>query len=459
MNLKFKVIRHYLSISVAITLILFVINMILIIFWLQAGVQSLTTHYSAQTFSNELTKTNDTYKLSPSAEEILTNYCLWIMLLNDEGNVIWSENLPPEIPLSYTSSEIAGFSKWYLKDYPVRVWAHPDGLLVIGEPKNTLWKLQLEVPEPLLKNSPFWLVILLISNIIGTILLCLLLGLRFFKSLREVFNGTIDLAHKKPVHLETKGVLRELALCINTTSEELIHAQKLIEKKDTARNNWIAGVSHDIRTPLSMVIGYSNTLENNPHFSPEERKQLHIITTQGERIKNLIDDLNLTVRLEYEMQPLNIKPFYLSALIRKVIATCINSLEDERYTFDLCISDDAQTFSLNADYSLFERALFNLINNSIQHNPNGSEITVTLEIRNEHYVLEIKDIGLGFPESVVEKLNHSSEMPTGTAHGLGLFIVKQVAETSNSKIEFANWEKGSCTTISFNSLNNSNKSI
>lgn len=450
MNLKFKVIKHYLSISVAITLILFVINLTLIIFWLQAGVQSRTTHYSIETFSNELTKINDTYHLSTSAEEILTKYCSWIMLLNDTGNVIWSENLPHEIPLSYTSSQIAGFSKWYLKDYPVRVWAHPDGLLVIGEPKNTLWKLQLEVPEPLLRNSPFWLTILLISNLIATILLCLLLGLRFFKSLKEVFNGTIDLAHKKPVHLETKGVLKELALCINTTSEQLIHTQKLIEKKDTARNNWIAGVSHDIRTPLSMVIGYSNTLENNPHFSPEERKQLHIISTQGERIKNLIDDLNLTVRLEYEMQPLNIKPFYLSALIRKVVATCINSLEDERYTFDLCISDDAQTFSLNADASLFERAIFNLINNSIQHNPNGSEINVTLEMRNKHYVLEIKDTGLGFPESVLEKLNYSSEMPTGTAHGLGLFIVKQVAETSGSKIEFANWEKGSYTTISFN---------
>lgn len=449
MNQKFKVIRHYLSISVAITLILFIINLFLLLSWLQYGLKSRPTHYSISTLSNELIRSNGTYTLLPSSQELVNKYCSWIMLLNDDGKVIWSQNLPSEIPDSFTASEIAGFSKWYLKDYPVRVWEHPDGLLVIGEPKNSLWKLQLEMPEALLRSTPLWLIVLLISNIGGTILLCLLLGFRFFKALNEVFKGTMDLAQKKPVHLQTKGILNELALCINSTSKELINNQKLLEKKDTARNNWIAGVSHDIRTPLSMIMGYSSTLESNPHFSPEEQKQLHIIHTQSERIKNLVDDLNLTVRLEYEMQPLHLKSFYLSSLIRKVVATTLNSSEDERFSFDLLIDDNQQTFLLTADESLFERALFNLINNSIQHNPEGCEIIVILETRNKHTVLEIKDTGSGFPTEVIMNLNHSSQMPTGTAHGLGLFIVKQVAETSGCQIDFSNWDNGSCTTIIF----------
>lgn len=198
-----------------------------------------------------------------------------------------------------------------------------------------------------------------------------------------------------------------------------------------------------------MIMGYSSTLESNPHFSPEEQKQLHIIHMQSERIKNLIDDLNLTVRLEYEMQPLHLNTFYLSSLLRKVVAATLNSLEDERFSFDLLIDDNLQSFQLTADESLFERALFNLINNSIQHNPESCKIIIILHTRNKHTVLEVKDTGSGFPDEVIMSLNHSSQMPTGTAHGLGLFFVKQVAETSGCQIDFSNWDNGSCTTIIF----------
>ncbi|MBE6023405.1 MAG: HAMP domain-containing histidine kinase [Cellulosilyticum sp.] len=444
-----KIIRHYLFLTTIVALLLLIINFIVAMSWTYSGMKYSTSNYNIEKISNGLTLQSDTFSLSPEASEILHSQCSWAMLLDDTGNVIWQFNLPNDIPHSYTASQIAGFSKWYLKDYPVRVWSHPNGLLVVANPQNSLWKLQLEAPENMLYAAPYWLLVLIISNILGAILLSLLLGLRFFKSLKEIVLGIEDLAQKKPVCLHTKGILKNLASNINATSNELIHQQKLIEKRDTARNNWITGVSHDIRTPLSMIMGYSSNLENNPHFSEEDRKQFTIIRMQSERIKNLVDDLNLTTKLEYDMQPLNKEPFYLSTLLRKVVVDYLNTLYQDKYTLELNISDDAQGFMIHGDCRLFERALCNMIHNCMQHNPEGCNIFITFEQREKHYVLEVKDIGIGFTPAILEKLNHTSQLPTGVTHGLGLFIVKQIAQVSGATIHYDNWSKGSCITLTF----------
>ena len=80
-----------------------------------------------------------------------------------------------------------------------------------------------------------------------------------------------------------------------------------LEKRDTARTEWISGVSHDIRTPLSMVMGYADNLENDAALPEEARKQAGIIKEQSLKIKTLIEDLNLTSKLEYQMQPLRME--------------------------------------------------------------------------------------------------------------------------------------------------------
>ena len=67
-----------------------------------------------------------------------------------------------------------------------------------------------------------------------------------------------------------------------------------------ARANWISGISHDIRTPLSMVLGYSSSLETNNTLNAEQQEKVAAIRQQATKIKYLIEDLNLTAKLEYE---------------------------------------------------------------------------------------------------------------------------------------------------------------
>lgn len=443
-----KILLRYILSAGGITVILLITNFIILASWVVYSSKYSNAKYNISGISESLRKENDKFILSDEVSAIITNKFQWAMLLDDDGKVIWSKNLPEDVPLSYTSSDIASFSRWYLNDYPVKCWKHPNGLFVLGENKNTTWKLQLQVPQKVMGNITEWISAGLIINFTVAMLLAFLLGIRFFLSLRKIADGMKDMAEKRPVSLKIKGAFRDLAININNTSTELLRQQKLIEKRDNARNNWITSVSHDIRTPLSMIMGYSSSLEDSNNFSEEEKKQLNIIRLQSEKIKQLINDLNLTVKLEYEMQPLNKQRFYIAELIRKVVVEYLNNLYDNKYTIELSISDDAQGYMINGDIHLFERALNNIIGNSIKHNENGCDIFIEMKKKKDECIIEIKDNGSGFKDEVLENLNSSNEMPSVASHGLGLFIVKQIIIVHGGKACFMNWDNGSRIVLS-----------
>lgn len=439
------ILRNVLSAG-GIAVLLLATNLIILISWAAYSSKDQTPKYSISNISKGLKREGANFILSDEASSLITDKFQWAMLLSDDGKVIWSKNLPEDVPLSYTSSDIASFSKWFLNDYPVKEWKHENGLFVLGDSKNSTWKYHFEASEISMYNAPKWLLTGLIINFLISILLAFLFGIRFFLSLRTVVKGVEDMAEKKPVFLNIKGAFKDLANNINITSKELLRQQKLIEKRDTARNNWITSVSHDIRTPLSMIMGYSSSLEDNKNFSEEERKQFSIIRSQSEKIKQLVNDLNLTVKLEYDM-PLNIQPFYISELVRKVVADYLNNLYDDKYTLELSIPDEVQCYMINGDIRLFERALSNIIGNSIKHNINGCSIYIQLEKNADDCLIEIKDNGIGFKDAIIENLSSSTEIPSGTSHGLGLFIVKQIITVHGGKIRFKNLAHGSSVVL------------
>src|SRR5690606_34622300 len=146
------------------------------------------------------------------------------------------------------------------------------------------------------------------------------------------------------------------------------------EGEGEARSNWIAGISHDVRTPLSMVLGYASELEENEALPRPEREKARIIRRQGEKLRNLINDLNLVSMLEYEMQPLKRKRIKLSALARRIVSDVLNEGLEEKYALELDVADRGAIIC--GDEGLLLRALNNLVHNSIRHNPEGCRILV-----------------------------------------------------------------------------------
>lgn len=148
--------RRYILSVIGILLLFFVINIVLI------GILFLTSYlngvkdsvFPMERFSNLIEQKNGAFAVDPEANDILAQTDAWAMLIDDEGAVIWESGLPEGLPLKYSASEIAMFSRWYLKDYPVKIWNHPNGLLVVGFQPGTISQYYISF-----KTRYFWLVL------------------------------------------------------------------------------------------------------------------------------------------------------------------------------------------------------------------------------------------------------------------------------------------------------------
>ena len=180
------------------------------------------------------------------------------------------------------------------------------------------------------------------------------------------------------MQIKESGLLSEISANINRTSDILQSQKYQLRKKETARANWIAGVSHDIRTPLSMVMGYAGQLKDDANLNPEERQKAEVIVRQSKRMQNLINDLNLASKLEYNMQPINPAKQNLIAIVRQVVVDFINMDIEDKYPIEWETDEALTICPVNADKDLLKRAISNLIQNSINHNEQGCKIYVSV---------------------------------------------------------------------------------
>lgn len=386
-------------------------------------------------FAESFTKTGEgAYAPSPDLE--WQKHFAWAMLLNDHGEILWEENLPSELNHPYTVPEVASFSRWYLKDYPVMVYRNDYGLLVAGKPIGSLARFDFYMDHDVLSAllSSFFPLLLLDFGMVLAI--CLWLGWRGAKPLRELAEGIGLLADGKEVRLKESGATAELAEKLNQTSRHLEQQNKLIQRRDMTRANWIAGVSHDIRTPLALIMGYAEQLAQRFPSQSELRKKADAICIQSQKIKALIEDLNLTFKLQYNAQPLRRSPIQMGAWLRRCVADFCDSL-GPAYSVDLLIREPAGQAVLEVDEELLTRAMDNLLNNSVRHNPSGCCIKVLAKIRSGEFVLEVRDNGTGYPEAVLGNLSDTCP-DSNTPHILGLHLVQQIVAAHGGQAAFRN---------------------
>lgn len=447
MKSMMKILFRYVLSAAGIALILLIFNFAVLVAWIIQESAIEQHDYSTGQLANSLTESHGVYTLSESAASEIEKQYQWAMLLDDTGRVIWSKNLPPDVPLKYTASDVASFTRWYLNDYPVYVWRHSDGLFVLGRAKDSTWKHNMEMRHEFMDKIFVGVPAVLILNAVAAILLALLFGMRLFRSLKPLAKGIEEMAEKQPVELSTRGLLGDLAAGINKTSVRLMKQEVALNQRDNARTTWIAGVSHDIRTPLSLVMGYASQLEDDPELPPAKREQAGIIRRQSQRIKTLVSDLNLASKLEYNMQPLRLNPVILAELLRQVAAEFLNDELDNCYSIEVIIGKDAQNAVITGDQELLRRAVANLLANSIRHNPKGCQIKMTMEKGRGICSLSVSDSGAGFPRAILENLNNAQYSAGLQNHGLGLIIVRQTIKAHGGSTEFHNLSSGGCEVI------------
>ena len=383
------------------------------------------------------------------SQELERNH-IWAMLLNEDGKCDWALFLPEEIPTQYTIQDVAVFSKGYLQDYPVFVRNMEDGLLVLGYPKDSFMKLTGNYfPIRAVRIFPLFVTGILAIDILLLFLIYYFSKRRISKNTEPIMTSIKTLSAGKPVNLSIQGELSEIADSVNQASQ-------VLSRQNQARANWISGVSHDIRTPLSMIMGYAGRIADDKAASGHIQQEAEIIRAQSTKIKDLVQDLNLVSQLEYEMQPLHKELVRLSKLLRSYAADLLNAGIPEKYTLETEISKDAETVVMECDARLISRAINNLVQNSIHHNPQGCTICLRLTCSDASISLAIADNGVGLSAEKLRELEEKPHYMESTderldlRHGLGLLLVRQIVEAHGGgmKIESAS-QSGYQTVLSF----------
>lgn len=323
----------------------------------------------------------------------------WAMVLDEDGNVIWQQDLPEALNHRYTASDIAVFSRWYLADYPVQCWAADYGLFVAAEPVGSQWKYNITAPQA---------------------------------RMEAMVGGLLPVA----VQLPTTGFAGELAEKLNETGEQLRRRNEIIARRDTARTDWIAGVSHDIRTPLALILGWGEQLQQDEALPAAARQKAAGICTQSEKIRSLIGDLNLTSKLQYGAQPLRRKAVTVGPFLRRCAAEFYESPAAGDSTLELELTQAAEHTVVQADEALLLRAIENLLHNTVGHNAVPVHVTIRADAADGMLTIQVTDDGQGYPPAVLAVLQ-AGETGENPPHILGLHVVEQILAAHGGTAAFA----------------------
>jgi two-component system sensor histidine kinase KdpD len=258
--------------------------------------------------------------------------------------------------------------------------------------------------------------------------------------------GTVYLGGDIPATRDELQLLRALADHVATALEriwlsaEREHSQIAAETQ-RIRNSMLISVSHDLRTPLTTIIGSLSTLEVlGPHAQPHIRKELGAIAlTEAQRLDRFIGNLLDMTKLELGALDANLIPVSVGDAVDAALARVSPLLRGH----SIALSCPEEPIMAKANPSLLEQALFNILDNAAKYSPDNSEIAVLISERDATVFVRIADEGDGIPASfegsIFQKFARAaqgdSKLP-GT--GLGLVIAQGFMEAMGGQVVAAN---------------------
>ena len=219
--------------------------------------------------------------------------------------------------------------------------------------------------------------------------------------------------------------IARLADTLNYTSRELA-------KADNLHKDLIANVSHDLRTPLTMVKSYAEMIRDISGNNPEKRNaHLQVIIDEADRLNLLVGDLLVLSKMQSGVDTLHITNFCLKDSILSILNSYHLLCENEGYEITLHCNPD---IIISGDEARIKQVVSNLVNNAVRYSSEEKKISIKITESNDHIRCEVSDTGQGIPEAELEHIweryyKSSSNMSRNTSGtGLGLSIVKEILQ-------------------------------
>lgn len=228
---------------------------------------------------------------------------------------------------------------------------------------------------------------------------------------------------------------------VNTHLNELDHLSKnfnimVVElgATETFRNDFISNVSHEFKTPLNAIEGYTTLLQDDALSEEERTEYKDVIIFNTKRLSGLVENILMLAKLDNQHIPLTQNHFKLDEQIRHAIVL----LEDKWGEKDIELDVEMDDILFAGPESLISHLWINLIDNAIKYTHNNGKILIRLTSRNRNVEFSIEDNGIGMSKKVKErifdKFYQGDTSHQGEGNGLGLALVKQIVDLCGGEI-------------------------
>ncbi|SDJ40170.1 Signal transduction histidine kinase [Lachnospiraceae bacterium G41] len=404
----------------------------------------------ADTYAKDLYGSETSLESVKKQFDILALYfdsTLWIM--NPSGLIVLSSDSPVDVenPVYVNNfnpaDNIGGYYKvgnfYGMFDEDVLSVFAPitDGYQVLGyvtihKSVSELKKLS----EKLLTLSYYLFIILFVLSLI----ILIFFTSNVYRPLRKITKATEEYAAgnlRYQFQIDSEDELGYLAASLNYMASEL-------SKGEDNQKQLVANVSHDFRSPLTSIKGYSEAMLDGTIPPELHNKYLEIVTNESDRLIKLTNSLLTLNNLNTEGMILELTDFDINTVIRKTLATFEGSCQKKKITVNLTLTGD-QLF-VKGDMSKIQQVLYNLLDNAIKFSNKNSEIFVETKEKHRKVFVSVKDQGIGIPKESLNQIwdrFYKTDLSRGKdkkGTGLGLSITREIIRAHGENINVISTE-------------------
>ena len=264
---------------------------------------------------------------------------------------------------------------------------------------------------------------------------------RYSAYFKEISRGIHNLARgdfKHKVHIQSNDEFRDIAADINLASEKLEEAVQRGDFSESSKDQLIINLAHDLRTPLTSVLGYMDLILKEEELTKEQTRHfLMVAYTKSQRLERLIDELFELTRMNYGMLPLQQIHLNLTDLLNQLIEELYPVFENRELVARLTSTGLLPVYG---DGELLARVFENLLSNAIRYGSDGHYVDIKAFEEEEEVVVQVVNYGDSIPPDELPFIFDSfytgdkARTLQKDSTGLGLFIAKNIIEQHHGSI-------------------------
>ncbi len=222
---------------------------------------------------------------------------------------------------------------------------------------------------------------------------------------------------------------------IDELADTLNYLESEVSKTDQYRRDLMANVSHDLKTPLTMIKAYAEMVKDITYKDKDKREEnLNVIIEETDRLNVLVSDILTLSKLQANSDTLEIETFDLNKEIKDILKRYSYLEEAEGYTIEVNMPEEVL---IRADRNKINQVIYNLVNNALNYTGDDKKVFINVKEEKKGFLVEIKDTGKGIDKDKIEHIwekyykNEKNHKRNVVGTGLGLSIVKNILECHN----------------------------